>query len=171
MSFVRPEVAAAVQRWRETLVGIGALALGLWFAWTSFGALFLIGVVLAIGGGALALAGIQRARFRTPAEGPGIVKVDEGRIVYFGPWGGGSVALDRLGWLELAPSGRDRPDWIFIEEDGHRLEVPADAAGADALFDVFAALPGMPTERMLSLLSDPVRERTVIWQRDLMRLH
>lgn len=171
MSFVRPEVAAGLHRWRETLAGSAAAVLGLWLVVTAYGAGFLIGCGLLVGGSALAVAGVQRARFRSPADGPGIVRIDEGRVLYLGPWGGGSVALDRLGWLELQPSGRARPDWVLIEEDGTRLEVPADALGAEALFDIFAALPGLRTEEMLGLLRAPVRERTPVWTRDAPRLH
>lgn len=171
MSFVRPEVRAALARWRETLAGAAAALAGLWLVFNGYGGGVVIGWGFLVGGAALAVAGVQRARFRAPPDGPGIVRVDEGRVVYLGPFGGGSVALDRLAWLELQPSGRARPDWVLIEEDGTRLDVPSDAMGAEALFDVFAALPGLGTEEMLARLGGPVRERTPVWQRDAPRLH
>ena len=55
------------------LVGLAALALGLRFLLTSFGALFLIGAGLSLAGAALILAGIQRARFRSGGRGSGVV--------------------------------------------------------------------------------------------------
>ena len=171
MSFLRPEAKAQLLRWRETLAGLGALALGAWFALTSYGVLFGLGVVLAIGGAALAVAGVQRARFRLGSEGPGVVQVVEGRVTYFGPWGGGGASLDRLAWLELVPVRGGVGAWVLIEEEGERLEIPVDARGAERLFDVFAALPGLDTRRMLADLRPPVRERTLVWQRDRPRLH
>jgi hypothetical protein len=171
MSFLRPEAKAQLLRWRETIAGLAAAALGLWLSLTAYGALFGIGVVLLTGGIALAAAGVQRARFRLGSEGPGVVQVVEGRVTYFGPWGGGGASLDRLAWLELVPVRGAAGAWVLIEEEGERLEIPVDARGADRLFDVFAALPGLDTRRMLADLHPPVRERTLIWQRDRPRLH
>ncbi len=171
MSFLRPEAKARLLRWRETLIGLGAAALGLWFALTSYGVLFGLGIVLVIGGAALSFAGVQRARFRQGTDGPGVVQVVEGRVTYFGPWGGGGASLDRLAWLELVPVRGGAGAWVLIEEEGERLEIPVDARGADRLFDVFAALPGLDTRAMLAALRPPVRERTQIWQRDRLRLH
>jgi hypothetical protein len=132
MSFLRPEAKAQLLRWRETLAGLGAAALGLWFALTAYGVLFGLGVVLLIGGGALAVAGVQRARFRLGSEGPGVVQVVEGRVTYFGPWGGGGASLDRLAWLELVPVKGGAGAWVLIEEEGERLEIPVDARGRTA---------------------------------------
>ena len=47
--------------------------------------------------------------------------------------------------------------------------IPVDAAGADALFDAFAALPGLRTERMLAELADDKTLSVVIWERRSMR--
>ena len=171
MSFLRPEAAAQIVRWRETLAGLGAAALGLWFALTAHGVLFGAGLVLILGGAALAVAGVQRARFRVGSEGPGVVQVVEGRVTYFGPFGGGGASLDRLAWLELVPVPGGAGAFVLIEEAGERLEIPIDARGADRLFDVFAALPGFETRAMLAALRPPVRERTALWQRDRLRLH
>jgi hypothetical protein len=172
VSFIRPEVAAGLRRWRESLIGGAAAILGLWLLLTSYGLPFLFGIALALGGGGLAVAGVQRARFRKGDDGPGVVQVVEGRVTYFGPWGGGAAALDQLGWLELASSDDGSAGvWTLIDEDGRRLEIPVDARGAEALFDIFAALPGLDTRKMLAAMQEPVRGRTVIWQRDVPRLH
>jgi hypothetical protein len=133
--------------------------------------LFGLGIVLLIGGGALAVAGVQRARFRQGSEGPGVVQVVEGRVTYFGPWGGGG-GVARPARLAGTRAGQGRRGaWVLIEDEGERLEIPVDARGADRLFDVFAALPGLDTRAMLANLQPPVRERTQIWQRDRPRLH
>jgi hypothetical protein len=171
MSFLRPEAKAQLVRWRETLAGLGAAALGLWLALTAYGVLFGLGIVLVLGGAALAAAGVQRARFRLGSEGPGVVQIVEGRVTYFGPWGGGGASLDRLAWLELVPVRGGAGAWVLIEDEGERLEIPVDARGADRLFDVFAALEGLDTRAMLAAMRPPVRERTLIWQRDRPRLH
>ena len=171
MSFLRPEAKAQLLRWREALIGGAAALLGLWLLLTSFGLPFLFGIALALGGGWLAVAGIQRGRFRQGGDGPGVVRVVEGSVTYFGPWGGGVAALDRLAWLELVPAPGAAGLWVLIDEDGQRLEIPVDARGAEALLDLFAALPGLRTGAMLRSLQVPVRERTMIWQRDRLRLH
>lgn len=168
MSFIRPEAAAQLRRWREALVGGAACAVGAYLALTGYGAAFLIGLGLTIGGGALAIAGIQRARFRQGAVGPGILQIDEGRVTYLGPFGGGSAAVRALVRIDLDTR---RGVWLLWEEAPGPLEIPLGAAGADGLFDAFAALPGLDTGAMLSAIEDPAPRITVIWERDRARLH
>ena len=171
MSFLRPEAKAQLLRWREALIGGAAAAFGLWLLATSAGLPFLFGIALALGGLWLAVAGVQRGRFRQGGGGAGVVSVVEGSVTYFGPWGGGVAALDRLAWLELVPSPGTAGLWVLIDEAGGRLEIPVDARGAEALLDLVAALPGLRTGAMLRSLRPPVQERTVVWQRDRLRLH
>jgi len=42
--------------------------------------------------------------------------------------------------------------------------VPTDAAGGEALYEVFAGLPGLPTERMLTELRRRPGARVTIWK-------
>lgn len=170
MSFVRPEVRAALWRWRETLVGGAVALLGLWWMAGPRGLLFWIGAVLLAAGAALALAGVQRARFRTGGGGPGVVQVVEGQLAYFGPETGGVIDVAAIRRVALE-GGRWR-----IEAPGSRLEIPVDAEGAEALFDVFAALPGLGTETVLAALEgDAAQESTggsrLLWQAGPRRLH
>lgn len=171
MSFLRPEAKAQLMRWREALIGGVAALFGLWLVFTGSGLPLLFGIALSLGGGWLAVAGVQRGRFRQGSDGPGVVRVVEGSVTYFGPWGGGVAALDRLAWLELVPADGAAGLWVLIDDEGRRLEIPVDARGAEALLDLFSALPGLRTGAMLRSLQVPVRERTMIWQRDRLRLH
>jgi hypothetical protein len=171
MSFVRPEATRTLSRWRETLIGAGVAALGALLVTTSYGLVWGIGVVLAIAGALLALAGIQRARFRRGGEGPGLVQVLEGQVTYFGPFGGGSVSADDLSRIELDPVGGASPSWVVTAGFGDSLRIPVDAAGAEALFDVFAGLPGLDTEAMLKSLETLPGRRVTVWERARTLLH
>lgn len=168
MSFVRPEARAALWRWREVLVGAGMGALGLWWILGPGGLLGWIGAVLAVTGLALAVIGMQRNRFRTPGQGPGVVQVDEGRIAYFGPLEGGVVALSELDLLALDPTARP-PCWLLQQPGSEQLRIPVNAEGADRLFDTFATLPGIRTSRLLAELESGGTIPVVIWQRDAAR--
>lgn len=162
MSFIRPELRAAFWRWREAVVAAGLALLGLWFL-LSGGLLQWIGVAVLLGAAALAVAGVQRGRFRGGGGGPGIVQVVEGQVSYFGPLTGGVAALSELEELRLDPTARPA-HWILHRPSEPPLAIPVNAEGSDQLFDAFATLPGLRTERMLSELrgaSMPV----VIWQR------
>ncbi|WP_136636966.1 hypothetical protein [Pseudooceanicola onchidii] len=170
---IRPELRAWIARWHEALIGLGVMALGLYWALTSWGLLAWLGWGLAALGPVMAFAGVQRGRFRTGSGGPGVVTVDEGQVAYFGPLTGGAVALSELTRLSL--DGESAPPcWVLDQPGQPALQVPLNAEGADALFDVFAALPGIKTDRMLEEMrrSDMPR-RVVIWEksRDRMRLH
>lgn len=163
MSLVRPAARAALWRWREVLVGAGVLALGLWWMLGAGGLLGWIGAATLLSGAALIVAGVQRARFRTASGGPGVVQVDEGRIAYFGPLNGGAVALSELSALTL--DRRGTPHWVLSQPGQPDLCIPLNAEGAEVLFDVFASLPGLRTERMLSELARRADHPVPIWRR------
>ncbi len=171
MSFIRPEVAQKLNRWREALAGFAAAAFGSYWMVTEDGARLLIGVVLTVGGALLIFAGIQRARFRLGSGGPGLVQLDEGLLTYFGPLDGGSLHIEDL--LRLDLDGTSKPDasWVLSHQAGDDLHIPVNAEGSDALFDVFAALPGIQTEAMLTKLKSNPDARVTIWEKPRPRLH
>jgi hypothetical protein len=162
---IRSELKPLLYRWRETLIGAGVTALGLYLALTAFGLMQILGFSMVVTGAVLMFAGFQRARFRVGAGGPGVVQVDEGQVTYFGPFDGGSVAIRQLSLLELDPKTSPASSWVLTEPGQPPLAIPTTAEGADALFDVFASLDGIRTERMLAELQRQPKRRVVIWQR------
>ncbi len=166
--FFRPEAKASLWRWREVLVGLAVTLIGLWWIAGPGGLLAVPGWAFVIGGGALGFVGAQRARFRGAGDGPGAVQVDEGQIAYFGPLTGGVIALETLERLSL--DARAHPAHWRLEAPGQEaLMIPVTAAGADALFDAFAKLPGLRTERMLGELRAGHKHAVVIWERTPLR--
>ena len=164
MSFVRPEARAQLMRWREVLIGGGMAALGLVWAMGPGGLLGWIGWALILAGAALAVTGLRRMRFRQDGLGPGVVQVDEGRISYFGPLDGGAVAASELERLILDPT--DHPAcWVLEQPGSAPLHIPVNAAGSDALFDAFGALPGLDTRRLLGHLDRKAPMPVVVWER------
>ena len=170
MSFVRPKARAALWRWREGLIGAALLALGLWWALGMFGMLHWLGYALILAGIVLAIAGFQRARFRTTQGGPGIVQVDERQIAYFGPLTGGVVALGEMTRLSLDRAAHPA-HWVLSQPGQPDLYIPLTAGGSDLLFDAFATLPGIRTERMLSQMRRGGHDTIVIWQKRTNALH
>lgn len=165
MSFLRPGAMAALRRWRDALAGVALLALGLWWVWAATGALHGLGYAAAGIGAALVWLGLQRARFGAGGGGPGVVRVDEGRIVYFGPLTGGAVALADLSALWLDPAGRPA-HWILCQPGQPDLQIPVNAEGADALLDAFASLPGLRSGRIVAHVNRLPERATRVWQRD-----
>ena len=166
MSFIRPQARAALWRWREVLTGVGVGILGISWVLGPGGLLGWLGWVLVVAGVALVVIGVQRARFRAGMGGVGVVQVDEGQVSYFGPLNGGSTAMSDLSKLSLDP--RMKPKHWVLEQPGQPpVFIPVNATGVDALFDVFAALPGLKTERMLSVLGDEGTRPIVIWQKPM----
>lgn len=163
MSFIRPEARAEIWRWRELLVGAGIAALGLSWVLGPGGLLGWLGWVLVALGVVLVVVGLQRARFRIGSGGPGVVQADEGQIAYFGPLTGGTVAMADLTRLSLDPTFKPA-HWVLEQPGQPPLMIPVNASGVDALFDVFATLPGLKTEQMLAALAHPSDHPSVIWQ-------
>lgn len=153
MSFVREDLAAALMRWREVILAGGLALFGLWLVW--LGGLLLVPLglaVIALAAGWAASA-LRRLRFATDGEAPGLVEVVEGQVSYFGPTTGGAVGLPDLVELRLLTL-RGRRVWKLRQGDGQTLLVPVEAQGADALFDAFAALPGLDTGDLVAALQE-----------------
>ena len=174
MTFLRDEARQALWHWREVIAAGCLLALGLWCA--SFGGLILFPFGLAVA--ALAAGGgwtaHRRLRFQQDGEAPGVVEVTEGRITYFGPTMGGSVGLSDLVEVRILHM-RGRAVWRLKQGDGQALLIPAQAQGAEALFDAFATLPDIDLGAVVGALELPagdgsalvtdIGENRVIWRR------
>lgn len=164
--FFRPEAIAAVARWREVLVAAVIMALGLWIAAKPGGMIVTgFGYVL-IGLGAVAMVpAVRRARFITGGSGPGVVQIDEGRILFMGPETGGAMALDDLSILSLRRDRDGKSSWVLADAS-QLLVIPVDASGADALFDAFAALPGLNIDRLIASVQNRTQGSQRLWVRD-----
>lgn len=160
--FLRPEARATLMRWREVIAGGVVAAAGIWLVATRFGFLSWVGWGSIALGLAMAYAGWQHARFRTGDGGPGVVEITERRITYLGPLTGGMADLDLLAELEFDPTGHPG-HWRLTATSGAVLAIPVNAAGAEALHDVFAALPGIRTENMLRALASPPPSPVTLW--------
>jgi len=166
--FFRPEAKAALWRWREVLSAAAMVLLGAWWITGPGGLLTLPGWAFVLGGFALAIIGVQRVRFRGAGDGAGAVQVVEGQIGYFGPETGGVVALTTLERLVLDAT-QEPALWRLEAVDQKPVLIPVNAAGAEALFDAFATLEGLRTERMLNALNAKRRQEVVIWERTPLR--
>lgn len=171
MTLIRPDAAAGLKRWAEPLAALALIGWGLWWGLTSFGVIRWLGFALIIVGGALLVLGIRRARFWRGTGGLGHVEVDEGSIAYFGPENGGAVAIDALKYIMLVQRDRGRREWELAAPAVPPVWIPVDASGAQALFDVFANLPGMDMQALLRHLNAPHANDVVIWRRNDARLH
>lgn len=164
MEIMRPEAKAALWRWREVLTAGAVVLLGLYWTMIAFGIARLFGAAVAVLGIALAATAFQRLRFAQSGLGPGIVRVDERRLEYLGPLTGGILDLDDLVAVELEPRARPAPHWILTGPGDQIVAIPVNAAGAEALFDVFAALPGIRTGAMLAALEQTPDARVTVWR-------
>lgn len=162
--FIRPAVRVGLRRWQEVIAAFALMGLGLWFALTGASITMALGAVISLAGLGWALAAIQRVRFAQKSEGPGVVQLRERRLAYFGPLGGGVMDVAALAELAYEPGSFPGATWCLTDQRGQVIVIPIDAAGAEALFDVFAGLPGLQTAQILTLLSDPPARRRVLWR-------
>lgn len=159
MEMIRPEVRAILWRWREVLAALAFGLIGFWLGVAAFGIVQWIGWGIVALGVGLAIAGAQKVRFRPQSDGAGVVTVDERRVTYLGPFDGGVADLDLMVQLDLTPA----PAWRLITRDGHYVDIPTDAMGVEALFDLFTALPGVKIEYLLATLERPKPARMTVW--------
>lgn len=174
MSFLRPEAVAALARYAEPAL-YAALAGGfLWKGVSLVGGGNWIGLALLVPGAIAAFAALGTAERalvsrRSAQAGPGIVNVREGRISYFGPHGGATVAIDSLVRVDIvrdAGSGfAADARWELTDEEGQRLSIPASAASADSLLDVLGGLPGFNNMAVVLAMQTGAPGRRAIWRR------
>ena len=160
---LRPEVRDALRRGRETLAGAALVLIAVWMWVATFGVTRLLALALGVLGLALIWTGVQRWRFGQGTGGPGVVQVDERRLVYWGPLTGGVMDLDNLARLDLDPAGRPA-HWVLTDLRGEVLAIPTTAQGAEALFDLFAVLPGLKVEAMLTALARDDGAPVPLWR-------
>lgn len=166
--FLRPAARAALHRWAETGAALVVALAGVWWALAGPGAVHWLGWLLAALGAGLALGAVQRARFAAPGMGSGLIEVVEREVRYFGPRGGGVVALDTMLALSLSA---DAQYWLVESFDGTVLAIPRAASGHEALFDAFAALPGLDMQRLLRILAQgPAPRVRLVWRHPARRL-
>ena len=165
MSFIRPEVAESVRKWREVLIGIGLLGLAAILMQDAYGGRFWIGILVTALGLGLVFTGVPRARARTAGGAAGVIEVDERRITYFGPVSGGAMAQEDIRRIAADPGRR----WVLSSVSGELMTIPMDAEGREALFDAFTALPGLSASRLAEAIQQDVSRRTVIWERSQSR--
>lgn len=162
---IRADAKEALWRWREVAYALGVGCVGVYWVTTYFGILQIVGYAVTCIAILLAVVGIQRGRFRNSATGQGVVTYIEGQVTYFGPYSGGMIAIDDISAIRLEKSGKTKA-WMIEQPAQPAVMIPVDAQGADQLFDVFAALPGLKIEYMLSKLSHDREGSVLIWQRD-----
>ena len=151
MSFVRPELLATLHRGREVAAAVGLCAFGAWVAAQGGYVLVPVGAVILMIGLGWLLHAVRRLRFRQQGDAPGIVRVTEAQIAYYGPRLGGYVGLPDLSEVRLLTL-RGRRIWKLKQGDGQLLHIPVEAQGAEALFDAFAALPGIDMGALVGAL-------------------
>jgi hypothetical protein len=152
MTLIRPELRAALWRLREGIVAGLLAAFGLWLMVLGGFLLLPLGAGLTLLALAFGVLAVRRLRFAQGGDAPGVVELDEGQVSYFGPTFGGALALRELSELRLLTQ-HGRRMWRLRQDDGQVLLIPVEAAGADRLFDAFAALPGMDTGALVAALS------------------
>ncbi|MEM1163621.1 MAG: hypothetical protein AAGJ28_22030 [Pseudomonadota bacterium] len=174
MSFFRPEATDVVKRIAEPAVYAAIAGWGLIKGWQILDRGGWVGAVLLVIGAlaALALAGsITRTvyRWRVRRAGPGVVTIHEGRISFFGPYGGAIIALDALTTVEIEVTPNvpetQKVAWTLADELGQRVTIPAGASGADKLLDRLGSLPGFDSLAVLRATRATPPQHFTVWAR------
>lgn len=162
---IRPEARDRLWRWREIAGAVAMLAAGIWFF--SLGGFILqgMGTILALTAAGWLVIAWRRLRFARAISAPGLVEVDEGQIGYFGAGQGlgGYVALRDLTEIRLLHM-HGAQYWRLKQADGQAVLIPVAAAGAAALYDAFATLPGIDMGRITAALDDTAAAQS-LWKR------
>jgi hypothetical protein len=168
MSFIRPELSQALSRWREPLLWVALIAVGLLFLWRGMAReaawLLLLGGSAALVGVLMLRSAVGRARLSALPPGEGVVLIDEGRIAYFGPVRGGFLDLESITCVEVVAG--DTPLWRLSGSDGIALDIPFAARGAEHLPDALSALPGIAIAHGISAIYDATGAPRTIWHRE-----
>lgn len=162
---IRPELRAALYRHREWIAAAAVVLAGVWTALRGGWFLGPLGIAIGMVGGLWAISARRRTRFVQPVSDPGLVEVVEGRIGYFGAGQGlgGYVSVDDLAEIRLLTL-RSARYWRLKTVDGQAILIPVAAAGAEALYDAFAALPDIDMRRVTAALDSGMVAQS-LWSR------
>ncbi len=165
MTLLRPEALATLARWREVMAALGAFGVAVWLFRLGGYILAPMGALLGVAALGWVIIALRRIRFSRPVNAPGLVEVDEGQIGYFGAGLGigGYVALRDLVEIRLLRL-RGSLYWRLKQSDGQAVLIPVAAAGAPALYDAFATLPGIDMGRLTAALDRRTPAQS-LWQR------
>ena len=163
MSFLRPAAQETLVRWSEVAAAGGLAAFGSWVFSAGGYVLGPLGLALTALGGVWALIAWRRLRFLHPVGAPGVVEVDEGQISYLGPTFGGALSLAELDQVRLDAVGA-RLHWRLRSAGGEVLLIPVEAAGAERLYDAFAALAGIDMAALTRAMARG-RPAGLLWER------
>ena len=156
---ISPQTLAQIHRWWEVGVVAALAALGAY--WAALGGYILLPLGAALMGLCIpiGLSAYRRLRFAQSVTAAGVIEVVEGELRFFAPPDaaqpaamGGFMNLPDLVELRLVHLDHHR-FWRLKSLDGQALLIPVDAAGNDALFDVFAALPQMDSAALVAALT------------------
>lgn len=175
MNFIRPEVRAALWRWREVLAGLAIVAVGFALVSGAYGLLPMIGGVIVFIGFLLVAAGVQRGRVKPRSGGQGLIELDEGRLTFLNREQGAIVELPEVLRIEIITTGagpaEDDLFWVFHTTSGQVARIPGAAVGSEKLFDALAAFPGADYSKVIAASGSTEDNVFVIWQKDRRRLH
>jgi hypothetical protein len=173
MSFIRPELAARIHAWREPIAWSALTVVGAGLVFHGYEDIaplsFVLGLLCTATGLGLLLPAIRRVRLasQTPAEG--VVVIDEARIAYLGPRGGGFVDLPAVARVEIVTRPHIPPAsahaWVITTEDGERLTIPLGAEGADGLLDALSPLPGIDFDAGVAAVLSRRPGQVVVWRK------
>ncbi len=167
---IRPAAQARLSQLRDPAFALALAVAGLWLIWLGGWVLRPLGLGLIALAAGLGLIAWRRLRFAaaTSGQAAGLVHLDEAQIGWFGPESGGFISLAELVELRRIDRGAQR-FWRLKQADGQALLIPVAAEGAAALFDAFAALPGLDSGALVAALDTEAPEDLgrVIWRRGL----
>lgn len=163
---IRPELAARLRPWAETLSALALVLFGIWVAALGGWVFRPMGGLIAVIAAIWALDARRRMRFRSKATAPGVVELDEGAIRYLSPDRvlGGEIALRDLSEIRLLRLSGQR-QWRLKSLDGQALLIPVDAPGAERLASAFASLPGLDMGRIAAALAHDGPAMQTLWTR------
>lgn len=171
---MNPQAIAFLRRYAEPAIAGGLavlLARSAWVTAAAGGSLVWVGfeALAALAASLWALTALQRQRVAAGSQrgglSPGVLRVEEERIGYFGPESGGFLAMDQVESVALCRGADASWTWYLMGPDQHTLTIPGGALGAEALVDALAGLPEFETARALDVLSRDREGCVTVWER------
>lgn len=161
---IRPEAQKVLWRWHEVLIGLLLVAVGGYFAFTSWGLMRILAGFACLLGALLIHIGWLRAKFRRDPENLGVITCTEGEIAYSGPFHGAHLTIESLEQISLITINSVRY-WQLRTNTKELLSIPTHASGSEALLDAFSLLPGVNLVKFATSLERELTEPIIIWQR------
>ena len=169
MPFIRAEAWSQIKRYKDLIVGVLILLLGVKFLLSIYWPSILFGLLLLFLGTTFLVSFFRKYITSDILENVGFLEVTERQIIYIHSINGGEISLDGLKRISLIVSAEDNfvksRFWDLEGDNSENLRFPVAVAGVDAFIESLIFLTKVNYRAIKIALDSQNEENILVWEK------